>query len=388
MLDGLTYEQREMEKAIIQLCERYLNRDVFPEEEKEFFNREKWRRIGEMGIFALPFSREIKGLGVDMMTTALAIRKMAQSCKDEGIVFSVIAQMAAMQIPISLYGTPSQIKEYLYPMMWGDKIGSSVITEPDAGSDSGGMLTSVIRCQNEKELEKEFFLNGVKTFATLAPVSDFLLVYGKHPQGIHMLDVSAFLLKHGEYQIGQIYSKIGLRTSPMSEVLIDHMKISEDRMLGKERKAMNIFMDAMLWEKMLVAAYHVGAMEQQYEEVFYYANHRRQFKTKIIQFDAISDLIITMRINIETSRLMLFEMCGYFDQGNLRKSQAAMLKLHTSKAKLENSNHAVEVLGAYGIVKESLIEKQVRDSLLAGIYSGTAQMQKKLMFNDLGRLYD
>lgn len=373
----LTDEQEVLISAIKDTCDRYLNKDIFEEEEKEYFNKEKWDKLGELGMFALPFEEELGGLGLDGYTTALAIYALARYCKDEGLVFSLVAQLSATQIPMWLHGTKEQLEKYLVPIIAGEKIGASVISEPEAGSDSSGMQAKVVK-------EDEFILNGTKTFATLAPVADTMLVYAKHPNGIKMLDVSAFIMEKGEYEIGQVFQKSGLRTSPMGEVVLNNSRIPLDRILGSERRAMNIFMDAMMWEKLLMGAYHVGAMEQQYYEVYNYASQRTQFGRPIIEFENIYNLLVNMRIRVETGKLMLFDVAQGFSKEGGDKYGAAMVKLHTAESKLQNSLNAAEIMGTYGFLKESNVEKQVRDSLASGIYSGTNQMQRRILFNKLG----
>lgn len=380
MRKHLTEEQKEIEKIIKKLCEDKLNQNVFLEDEKSIFNREKWDSLGKIGLYALPFDEQYGGLNADMKTTAHAIKSLGKYCKDEGIVFSACAQIAAIQVPIWLYGTEEQKETFLAPLMSGEKIGASVISEPEAGSHLSQLKTRI-----EKENDA-FRLNGVKTFATLAPEADILLVYGKHPNGIRMLDVSAFLLEKGEYKIGQIFEKAGLRTSPMSEVILENVLLSRKRLLGTERKGMEIFMKAMIWEKILVSAYHLGVMEQQYSEVYAYSCSRKQFNQHIIEFESIANRLTDMRMRIETSRLMLYDVCEQFDEGKIEPSLSAMVKLHTSEAKLKNSLDAIHIMGAYGIIKENMIEKQMRDALAAKIYSGTSDMQRKILFDKLGDL--
>ncbi|MCR3757609.1 acyl-CoA dehydrogenase family protein [Clostridium felsineum] len=374
----LSEEQQVLCDAIKDTCEKYLNKDVFEEDEKEVFNREKWSKLGELGIFSLPFEEELGGLNVDAVTTTLAIYTLARYCKDEGLVFSVVAQLSATQIPLWIHGTEEQKKKYLMPIITGEKIGASVISEPEAGSDASGMEAKI------RKTDKTFILDGTKTFATLSPVSDILLVYAKHPNGIKMLDISALIMEKGEYEIGQVFQKSGLRTSPMGEVVLSNSEIPLDRLVGSERRAMSIFMDAMMWEKLLMGAYHVGAMEQQYYDVYNYAKQREQFGKPIIEFENIYNMLVNMRMRVETGKLMMFDVSKGFGKNQGDKYGAAMLKLHTAESKLKNSLEAAEIMGTYGFLKESNVEKQVRDSLASGIYSGTNQMQRRILYNKLG----
>lgn len=379
---SISDEQLQICNIIKNLCEKYLNLDIFEDDKNYTFRRDKWKKIVDIGLLGLPFDEEYGGLGMNMLTTALAIRELARGCKDEGLVFSVCAQLSATQVPIWEFGTKEQKQNYLIPLINGEMIGSSVISEPNAGSDTSSISTSIMTD------EKKCVINGVKTFATLASESDVLLVYTKHSDGIKMLNVSAVILEKskGEYEIGQIYKKTGLRTSPMCEVLLNDIHVDKNRILGPERKGMNVFFKAMIWEKILVSAYHVGAMEQQYENIYEYANQRKQFDKKIIEFEGIYKKIIDMRMRIETCRLMLYKVCCDFDNGDSGTYNSAMLKLHTSRSKLKNSLDSVDIMGAYGFIEESMVEKQMRDSLAAKIYSGTSEMQMKIMLENLGEL--
>lgn len=378
----ITSTQKKIVASIQMLCENELNSHVFEEDQEGIFNYEKWKKVTQHGLVALPFPEEFSGLEADMMTTVRAIRALAYHCMDEGLVFSVCAQIAANQIPLWLYGSKEQKENYLKPICEGKLIGASVISEPNAGSDTGDLRTYVEATQDS------YILNGVKTFATLGSVADIIVVYAKHKNGLRMLDTSAFLLKKGEYKVGQIFHKTGLRTSPMCEIILDQVVIPKDRIIGKERRGMKIFLDAMLWEKILVSAYHLGAMEQQYGLVYEYAKQRKQFGHAIIENQSIYHKLVEMKIRIETCRQMLFRTADQFDQGKIEKQHAAMLKLYSSECKLKNSLDSVALMGAYGIVQEGMIEKQMRDSLCARHYSGTNEMQERILLDTLGDYYE
>jgi alkylation response protein AidB-like acyl-CoA dehydrogenase len=240
---------------------------------------------------------------------------------------------------------------------------------------------------NTKAVKSEgyFVLDGNKIFVTNAPVADILIIYARHPGGLKMLDISGFILEKtdGNYKVGQVFEKMGLRTSPISEVVLDNCKVPACRVLGRERLGMTIFNESMLWERILMGAYHVGAMEQQYAEVLKYANSRKQFGKKIIEFEAVYDKLIDMKIRIENAKLLLYRTCWDFDNGKRDAADVSMLKLYTSESKVKNSLNAVQTFGAYGYMKETFVEKQLRDSIAAKIYSGTSEIQKMIIAKSL-----
>jgi alkylation response protein AidB-like acyl-CoA dehydrogenase len=288
--------------------------------------------------------------------------------------------MLTCVVPIWHFGTPEQKSRYLPKVCSGEYIGGNGISEADAGSDVSAIATKVVK-ENSC-----YILHGTKIFVTNGPVADLLILYARHPDGMKMLDISAFIVETDNpgFKIGQVFRKMGLRTCTLSEVILDRCRVPQENLLGRERMGMTVFNHSMLWERIIMGAYHIGAMEQQYELTTRYASLRRQFGQKIIEFPRVSDKIVDMKIRIETAKLMLYKVCWDYDNGRTDPADAAMLKLLTSESKVKNSLDAVQVFGAYGYIKESQVEKQLRDSIASTIYSGTSEIQRKIIADEIG----
>lgn len=377
---SLTAEQREIQESVLTLCNSKLNKTADRDDEHGVFPADKWKRCCEFGLAGLPVPEEYGGLGLDMLTTALAIRSLGYGCRDEGLVFSLCAHLLTCAVPIWRFGSEEQKRKYLPGLCSGNLIGANGMSEADAGSDAAAIVTSA-----KKEAEG-YLINGAKIFVTNAPVADLLLIYARHEGGMKMLDISAFLVERRNpgCKIGQVFKKMGLCTSPIGEVILDHCRLPAASLLGRERMGMSIFNHSMLWERIIMAAYHVGAMEQQYELTARYASVRRQFGKKLSGFDRVSDRLINMKMRLESARLMLYKVCWSYDNNQADLSQAAMLKLSASESKVKNSLDAVQIFGAYGYMKESRVEKQLRDSIAATIYSGTSEIQRKIIAEQIG----
>lgn len=377
-----TKQQVEIMKAIKVLAKKGLNDQVFEDDETERFPIEKWKKICELGILELPIEHKYNGLGESITTTALAIKTLAAHCMDEGLVFSLCAHLCTCLIPIYLFGNEKQKEKYLPGLMKGDLIGGNGTSEADAGSD-----LSLIETKIEKSGE-DYCLKGAKIFVTNASIADVLIIYARHNDGAKNANLSAFIVEKGiqGLSLGQKWNKMGLRTSPMSEIILDDCRLTKDCLLGRERFGLALFSKSMLWERVLMAAYHIGAMELQYNTAFSYATKRKQFDTRIINFQGVSDKLVKMRMNIETANLLLYKTCWKFDNDTMSVANASMLKLFTSESKVENSLDAVQIFGGYGFMKEFLVEKQLRDSIGAKIYSGTSEIQKKLIIEDIGEI--
>jgi L-prolyl-PCP dehydrogenase len=378
---SITDQQREICDTVEELSHRYLNGEVFTDDETAAFPLEKWNRCGECGLPGLPVPEQYGGGGASLLTTALAIRTLARTCADEGLVFSLCAHICTCIIPLVTFGTKEQKKRYLPSLADGKKIGGNGSSEANAGSDLPAMKTKV------EKMDAFYILNGSKLFVTNGTVADVIIIYAKHPDGMRMADISAFIIEKEcrGVSVGQHFLKMGLRTSPLCEILLSDCAVPQDNLLGRERFGMSVFNDSMLWERVVMSAYHTGAMEQQLNLVTSYAKQRKQFGKRIIGHQDIGVKLVAMKRAVETSKLLLYRTCWDYDIGNRDLAQASLLKLHTSESKVKNSVDAVHILGAYGYLKESMIEKQLRDSMAATIYSGTSEMQRKIIVEGMGR---
>jgi alkylation response protein AidB-like acyl-CoA dehydrogenase len=376
----LTDEQKEICSTIKEIAVKSLNNNIFKDDGEMRFPMEKWEICCNSGIIQLAVPEKYEGLGKSILTTALAIKTLSRYCQDEGLVFSICAHLCTCLIPILMYGSEEQKKFYLPKLSSGEFIGGNGTTEANAGSDLSLMSTTV------EKSAAEYIINGSKIFVTNGTIADLLIIYAVHKDGIKFANISAFLLEKSNptFQIGQVWEKMGIRTSPICEILLNECHVKENALLGRERLGLAVFNTSMLWERVIMAAYHIGAMELQFNTVFQYANDRKQFGQKLTQFQNIADQLVKMRLNIETAKLLLYQTCWKFDNDKIDISNASMLKLHTSESKVENSLHAVQIFGAYGYMKEYLVEKQLRDSIASKIYSGTSEIQKKLIIENIG----
>lgn len=372
-------KQKEICSAIENVAKKKLNDNILQDDHEGKFSLEKWKICADLGIQGLSVPEQFGGLGFDMLTTALAIKSLSSACQDEGLVFSICAHICTCIIPILQFGTTEQKEKYLPLLVNGNAIGGNGITESNAGSDSLSIQTMV-----EKN-NSGFILNGNKLFVTNAPVADLLIIYAKHSNGMRGCNLSAFIIEKDNpgMCIGQLFDKMGLRTSTMSEVVLKNCNLGKDALLGREMLGLAVFNKSMIWERIIMASYHIGAMEQQYSALLNYVNSRQQFGKKLLEFQSIANTLVDMKIKIESSRLMLYYICTKYDSGHVDINDVSMLKIIASESKVQNSLKALQMYGAYGYLKEGSVERQLRDSLASTIYSGTTEIQKKIVAEKL-----
>jgi alkylation response protein AidB-like acyl-CoA dehydrogenase len=309
---------------------------------------------------------------------------LGYGCHDNGLIFSLNAQMWSLELPLVKFGTPQQQQAYLPGLMSGDLIGVHAMTEPDSGSDAFAMRTSVRR------RDDHYVLNGTKLYITNAPVADVVLVFAVHPQARQgqsaMARISAFLVEKGTpgFSVTRSLEKMGLRTSPMGEVVLADCVVPAANRLGPEGAGMAIFNSSMAWERSCILASALGAMQRQLESCVGYARMRKQFGQPIGKFQSVSSKLADMYLRLEAARLLVYQAAWLGQQGRPALAQAAAAKLFTSEAFVQSSLDAIQVHGAYGYMKESGIERDLRDAVGSTIYSGTSEIQRVILARMLG----
>ncbi len=377
---SLTAEQRELKEAAAAFAREKLNQDLAKREEAGEFPMEAWQACARFGIQGLPVPAELGGGGSDILTTVLVMEALGYGCGDNGLIFSLNAQMWSLQLPLVKFGTPAQRQAYLPRLISGEIIGVHAMTEPDSGSDAFSMRTRVER-QGDS-----YVLNGTKLYITNAPVSDVVLVFAVHPGRPKPTDISAFLVDKGTpgFTVSRNLDKMGLRTSPMGEVVLVDCVVPAEQRLGPEGAGSVIFNSSMGWERSCILAGALGAMQRQLEMSVEYARARKQFGQAIGKFQSVANKVADMYLRLEASRLLIYQAAWLAQQGQPAVAEAAAAKLFASEAWVQSSLDAIQIHGAYGYMKEAGIERDLRDAVAGTIYSGTSEIQRVILARMLG----
>jgi alkylation response protein AidB-like acyl-CoA dehydrogenase len=376
----LTEEQRSLRESVIEFARRELNADVISRDKEATFSREAWTKCADLGLLGLPVPKEYGGVGADAVTTVLALEALGYACTDNGLVFSLNAQMWACETPIVHFGTEEQKQRYLPGLSDGSLLGAHGMSEPGSGSDAFALATTAERT------DSGYVLNGTKTFVTNAPEADLHVLFATIDRSLGFAGITAFLVDNGTagLSVGRPLSKMGLRTSPMSEVVLEDCEVPDDAVLGEPGGGMAVFNTSMVWERSCILASAVGAMERQLEQAIAYAQERRQFGEPIGSFQAVAHRLVDMKLRLETARLLLYRLAWLLDSGRPATLDSALVKLHLSDSYVRSSLDALQVLGGYGYMTEYELEREVRDSIGSRLYSGTSEIQYNIAARSLG----
>lgn len=357
------------------LSEGHVERD-----EEGAFPWDKWKLIQETGILSLPFDERWGGLGQDIVTTMYLLEGLGEGCRDGGLSFSVTTSICSTGVPLEQFGTDEQKKRYLPGICSGDVIGAHAITEAGGGSDAMKMLTKA-----DKDGD-EYVLNGSKTFVSNGPVADVIVVYARTRPDAGALGITAFLVDKDTpgLSAGKPMKKMGLRTSPLSELFFDDCRIPASSVLGRVGGGFMVLDFVMKREILFSFIVNVGEMQHRLDRCVEYAKTRVQFGKPIGSHQSIANRIVDMKIKLETSRKWLYDTGERLMAGENVTVDLAIAKLLTSESNVESSLSAVQIFGGHGYMTEQGLEKDVRNSVAGTIYSGSTEIQYNRVASMLG----
>jgi alkylation response protein AidB-like acyl-CoA dehydrogenase len=378
---ALTAEQQQWHDAAVRFAREELSdeSDLLARDERREFWGEGWRRCARFGVQGLPVPAEYGGQGKDLPVTIAAMEGLGYGCPDNGLIFAINASLWTNTIPILRYGTEDQKRRFLPGLCNGALIGANGASEVDAGSDIFSMTTRAVRRGGQ------WVLDGRKTWVTSGPVADLFVCYATTDPAKGVLGISAFLVHRDTpgFRVVREIRKLGVRTVPMGELAFEECTLPPDSLLGREGRGAEVFNCSMEWERGAILASTLGTMRRQLERAIDHARHRKQFGKPIGKFQAVANRIVAMKLRLETCRPLVYKIGWLKAKGQDATLEAAMAKLHVSECFVQNSLDAVQLFGAAGFVAEFGIERDLRDSVGSLIYSGTNDIQRNIIAQQL-----
>jgi hypothetical protein len=373
-------DQLTFKDTVVKFARNELNDDLVARDRQGTFSLDNWKKCAQFGIQGLSIPETYGGAGADILTTMIAMEGLGYGCRDNGLIFAMNAQMWSVQLPILTFGSDVQKHKYLPGLCRGDLIGAHGMSEPGSGSDAYSLRTRAERRGGR------YVLNGTKMFVTSAPMADVVVVFATVDPAQLIGGITAFLVERGTpgFSVSRDIEKMGLRTSPMGEVILEDCSVPEENRLGPEGAGVSIFNSSMEWERSCILASHVGAMDRQLESCVRYARERRQFNQSIGKFQSVANRIADMKVRLETARLILYKIAWLKQSGKSATMEAAIAKLYLSECFVQSSQDAIRIHGGYGYMTEFEVERDLRDAIGGTLYSGTSDIQRHLIARFLG----
>ena len=375
---SLSDHQKLIRDTVRQFMETEVRPFVKEWEKQERFPVEAVRKLGEMGCCGVTTPEEWGGPGLDTVSYALIMEEVARVFTALSTAIGVTC--SAVQSPLLMFGNEAQKKKYMRRMATGETLGAFCLTEPAAGSDAAGIQARAVRDGNC------YKLNGTKTWVSNGSVAGVLLVFAKTDPAAGGKGISAFLVEPSfpGFRVGRHEDKMGQRSSPSVEILLNDCVVPVENRLGEEGQGLKIALSALDNGRIGIAAQAVGLAQGALEESVKYAKQRKAFGKNLGDFQAIQWMLADMQTEIEAARALTHYAAW------LKDAHPTKLGAASSKAKLYASEmvnrvvyKAVQVHGSVGYSRETDVERMYRDARVITIYEGTSEVQRMIIAREL-----
>ncbi|WP_347031307.1 acyl-CoA dehydrogenase family protein [Brevibacterium paucivorans] len=342
-------------------------------------------KMGQMGLFGLPFDEKYGGMGGDYFALCLAIEELARNNQSLAITLEAGVSLGAM--PIYRFGTEEQKQEWLPKLTDGSGLAAFGLTEAEAGSDAGGTKTKAV-------LENgEWVINGSKQFITNSGTDITRLVTATAVTGTRTgrdgkekPEISTIMIPTGTpgFTAEPAYDKVGWNSSDTHPLTFDNVRVPEKNLLGERGRGYANFLRILDEGRIAVAALSVGAAQGCVDESVRYAKERVTFGKPIANYQGIQFKIARMEARVVAARAAYYLAASRMESGLPFKKEAAVAKLIAGDAAMDNARDATQIFGGYGFMNEYLVARHYRDSKILEVGEGTTEVQYMLIARELG----
>jgi butyryl-CoA dehydrogenase len=375
---SLNDHQKLIRDTVRQFMEAEVRPSVKEMEKAEKFPAEAIKKLGEMGCCGMLVPEEWGGPGLDTVSYVLMLEEVARVFTAMSTALGVTN--SAVQAPLMMFGTEAQKKKYLRRMATGETLGAFCLTEAAAGSDAAGIQARAVRDGNV------YKLSGTKTWVTNGSAAGVLLVFAKTDPTAGGKGISAFLVEPGfaGFRVGRHEDKMGQRSSPSVEILLNDCVVPVENRLGEEGQGLKIALSALDGGRIGIAAQAVGLAQGALDETVKYAKQRKAFGKSISEFQAIQWMIADMQTEIEAARALTHYAAWLKDAHPTKVgASASKAKLYASEMVNRVVYKAVQVHGSVGYSRETDVERMYRDARVITIYEGTSEVQRMIIAREL-----
>jgi len=346
-------------------------------ERTDYFPLEAIRKLGALGCCGMLMPEEWGGPGLDTISYVLMLEEVAKV--HTAMCTAIAVTNSAVQLPLLAHGTQQQKERYLRRLASGEILGAFCLTEPAAGSDAAGIQSTATRMGNC------YKLNGTKTWVTNGSAAGVYLIFAKTDPAAAGKGITAFLVEpnNPDLKIGRHEDKMGQRSSPSVELLLNDYMVPAEGRLGDEGAGLKIALSALDGGRIGIAAQSVGLAQGALDESVKYAKARKAFQKSIAEFQAIQWMLADMHTEIEAARGLVYQAAFLKDAEARMGSAASRAKLYASEMVNRVVYQAVQIHGSLGYSRESEVERMYRDARVLSIYEGTSEIQRTIIARDL-----
>jgi short-chain 2-methylacyl-CoA dehydrogenase len=377
----LTEEQQSLRKTVEAFAREVVAPVAAHHDATKTFPYDVVRGMAEMGLFGLPFPEEYGGMGGDYFALCLALEELARV--DQSVAITLEAAVSLGAMPVYRFGSEEQKQQWLPMLCAGEALGAFGLTEPGAGSDAGGTRTTA------RLEDGQWVINGSKAFITnsgtdLTRLVTVTAVTGETATGKKEISSILVPVPTPGFTAEPAYNKVGWNASDTHPLTFDDVRVPEANLLGQRGRGYANFLHILDEGRIAISALAVGAAQGCVDESVKYAKEREAFGKPIGQNQAIAFKIARMEARAHAARTAYYDAAAKMLAGLPFKKEAAIAKLVSSEAAMDNARDATQVHGGYGFMNEYPVARQYRDSKILEIGEGTSEVQLMLIGRELG----
>jgi alkylation response protein AidB-like acyl-CoA dehydrogenase len=375
---ALTDDQLAFRDTIRQMVRERVAPRAAEIDEKAEYPWDLRQLFAEHDLFGLPFDEEHGGTGTGALTLCIAIEEVAKACASSALMLAV---QDLGTLPIKLFGSDELKRRFLPKCATGEWTPAFALSEPEAGSDPGGMRVRAVRDG------AEWVISGSKNWISNLGIADFYVVFAvTDPSAGRSHGISAFVVERERpgFSVGKLEKKLGIKGSPTGQPIFDDVRIPAENLIGEVDKGMHVALGTLDHSRLGIGAQALGIAQGATDYAAAYARERKQFGQPINAFQAIQFKLADMETQTAAGRELLYQAAAKADRGDAdRGKYSAMAKLFNSDNAIRVTIEAVQVLGGYGYVSEYPVERMMRDAKITQIYEGTNEIQRLVIAREM-----
>ncbi len=369
----LSQDHKVLQSSVRDFVEKEIKPIAIQIDEAHHIPEQLVLKMREMGLLGSYLPEAYGGAGLDILSYAIVVEEVSKACGSSGVLISAHTSLACD--PIYQFGTEEQKKKHLPPLVTGEKIGSFLLTEPEAGSDVAGLATTY-----QKDGD-HYVINGNKIFVTNGGYRGTGILFASMDRSLKHKGISAFIvdLESEGVELLRNENKLGIRGSYTTAFALDNLRVPTENLLGSEGQGFKIAMETLNGGRIGIGAQALGIAEGAFERALAYSKERKQFGHPISELQAIQFKLADMYTRIETSKLIVYRSAWLKENKKPYAAESAMCKLHASETATYVTNEAIQIHGGYGYVTEYEVERMYRDAKITEIYEGTSEVQRLII---------
>ncbi|MFQ6609229.1 MAG: acyl-CoA dehydrogenase [Fidelibacterota bacterium] len=373
----LTDEQKLIQTTAREFAQAELADGVIERDEKKIWPHEGIQKMGELGFMGMMVDPNWNGGGLDAISYTIAMEEIARIDASAAVVMSVNNSLVCFLL--EKFGSDYIKEKYLKPLASGEKLGAFSLSEPQSGSDASNMKTLV------KRDGSGYRVSGTKNWVTNGINSDYVILFAVTTPGIGHKGISAFLMEKGwdGFSTGKPEDKLGIRASDTCELYFDDVYIPEENRIGEEGMGFRIALATLDGGRVGIAAQALGIAQASLDASIAYSKERVQFGKPIAENQGIQFKLADMAMEIEAARLLIRQAAYMKDCKKPYGHMASMAKVYASEVAMRASTNCVQIHGGYGYIRESGVERLMRDAKITQIYEGTSEIQRVVIARSL-----